>query len=328
MFSFVSKVPKLLFKETTSLAPSVMLSAVTKTLARKLGADTFSTQENLEESMRRAQEDADMLRDLLLPLEEEIKALKDKLRATDEQLQRCIACGHNAPPPSEAAAETLATVAPSVQQDTTAAAPLSGEAAPQSPVACDMCCNYETQLQREQVRNSELEQRLLAAEKAMERQKEDLLKEIGFRKDMEGKWNEKREEHKLQLHELNRRTLCAEQDLQELRKTYNEYCAAVSEELRRLSERRETVQKHLDLLQQENHRLVGKFTVHSQTLQNEAINLPDTLEVCMWQTQFAILNIHLSCLVIGTAGEGFETARRLDCSRDWQGGSRTARGKY
>lgn len=227
--------------------------------------------------MRRAQEDADMLRDLLLPLEEEIKALKDKLRATDEQLQRCIACGHNAP--SSLVADAVAAPAPAATfvQDIVAAAP--GEATPQSPVACDMCCNYETQLQLEQVRNSELEQRLLAAEKAMERQKEDLLKEISFRKDMEEKWNEKREEHKLQLHELNRRTLCAEQDLQELRKTYNEYCAAVSEELRRLSERRETVQKHLELLQQENHRLVGKFTVHSQKLQNEAINLPDTLEV-------------------------------------------------
>lgn len=36
-----------------------------------------------------------MLRSLVIPLEEEIKALKDKLRATDDQLQRCIQCGHN-----------------------------------------------------------------------------------------------------------------------------------------------------------------------------------------------------------------------------------------
>lgn len=42
-----------MFQESTSLAPSIMLSAVTKTLARKLGADGQSNQENLEESMRR-----------------------------------------------------------------------------------------------------------------------------------------------------------------------------------------------------------------------------------------------------------------------------------
>lgn len=74
-----------------------------------------------------------------------------------------------------------------------------GTAEADSPAPCDMCCNYETQLVREQQRNAEIEARLSAAEKGMERHKEDLLKEIGFRKDMEDKWNEKREEHKLQV---------------------------------------------------------------------------------------------------------------------------------
>lgn len=65
--------------EGNTLAPSVMLSAVTKTLVRKLGADTFSSQESLEESMRKAQEEADLMRTLVLPLEEEIKALKGNI---------------------------------------------------------------------------------------------------------------------------------------------------------------------------------------------------------------------------------------------------------
>lgn len=37
--------------------------------------------------MKRAQEDVEVLRSLVLPLEEEIKALKDKLRFMDEQLR-------------------------------------------------------------------------------------------------------------------------------------------------------------------------------------------------------------------------------------------------
>ncbi|EFX69086.1 hypothetical protein DAPPUDRAFT_301185 [Daphnia pulex] len=86
-----------------------VFSAVTKTLARKVGnltnpnilssqtpapvplvatASTDSAGDDyLEQSMKRAQEDVEVLRSLVLPLEEEIKALKDKLRYTDEQLR-------------------------------------------------------------------------------------------------------------------------------------------------------------------------------------------------------------------------------------------------
>ena len=41
----------------------------------------------MEQSMKRAQEDVEVLRSLVLPLEEEIKALKDKLRTADDQLR-------------------------------------------------------------------------------------------------------------------------------------------------------------------------------------------------------------------------------------------------
>lgn len=85
-----------------------VFSAVTKTLARKVGNLTNpnilssqtvavppvpaasaepSSDDYLEQSMKRAQEDVEVLRSLVVPLEEEIKALKDKLRNTDEQLR-------------------------------------------------------------------------------------------------------------------------------------------------------------------------------------------------------------------------------------------------
>lgn len=79
-------------------------AAVTK-LARKVGSltnstpspspspsvttvnDTSNQDDYLEQSMKKAQEDVEVMRSLVLPLEEEIKVLKDKLRTTDEQLQ-------------------------------------------------------------------------------------------------------------------------------------------------------------------------------------------------------------------------------------------------
>lgn len=216
--------------EPNTLAPSVMLSAVTKTLARKLGADTFSSQESLEDSMRKAQEEADLMRTLVLPLEEEIKALKDKLRNTDEQLQKCLQCGHHD--------ET------SKINNSNASVEDNFEKSP-SPPPCVMCSNYETQLVREQQQNSELNARLVAADKAVERHKEDLLQEIGFRKDMEEKWNEKKEEHKKQVQELNTRTLCAEQDLEELRKKFGDTYGQVMENLSHLTNEREQVHERL-----------------------------------------------------------------------------------
>jgi len=77
-----------------------VFSAVTKTLARKVNnlantslsssptpAAAIDAGDDLESSMKRAQEDAEVLRSLVLPLEEEIKVLKDKLRTTDEHLR-------------------------------------------------------------------------------------------------------------------------------------------------------------------------------------------------------------------------------------------------
>ncbi|PHT96542.1 hypothetical protein BC332_34532 [Capsicum chinense] len=60
---------------------------------------------------------------------------------------------------------------------------------------CNMCENYEAQLVAAQERSRDLEKQLCT----LERYKEELSKETAFRKDMEEKWNEKKEEHKLQI---------------------------------------------------------------------------------------------------------------------------------
>jgi Rab GTPase-binding effector protein 1 len=62
-----------------------------------------------------------------------------------------------------------------------------------------MCSNYEAQLVRAQQRGRELEKQVATLERTIERYREDLTKESDFRKDMEEKWNEKKEEHKMQV---------------------------------------------------------------------------------------------------------------------------------
>ncbi|KAJ9574302.1 hypothetical protein L9F63_026050, partial [Diploptera punctata] len=269
------------------LAPGVMLSAVTKTLARKvvsqLGADASSaSQDNLEDSMRKvnkyAQEDAEVLRSLVIPLEEEIQALKEKLRYTDQQLRKYEGDKDDPVKWSEEPADTSCkeNVPLAVQNDTTSdvvspsrdnsvnssgnktnqtASSLETDGHQTQPVTnspkanamitssslseievtstkkspdgqspipadgggsekdcesvgspvsqgkqppCDMCSNYEAQLVRAQQRARELEKQVATQERTVDRYREDLAKESDFRKDMEEKWNEKKEEHKIQ----------------------------------------------------------------------------------------------------------------------------------
>lgn len=97
----------------------------------------------------------------------------------------------------------------------------------------------------EQQRVRDLQAKVATAEKAAERHREDLLKEIGFRKDMEEKWNEKKEEHKQQVMKLTTRTECAEQDLKELQETFEQTSAEVNQSLNALKLDRDRTQAEL-----------------------------------------------------------------------------------
>ncbi|XP_049838380.1 rab GTPase-binding effector protein 1 isoform X8 [Schistocerca gregaria] len=296
-------------RDSPILAPSVMLSAVTKTLARKvvsqLGADASSViqDNNLEDSMRKAQEDAEVLRSVVIPLEEEISVLKQKLRKADEQLMRYQSNMEDSISFHDDLGTPILKDTPSFQvkspNRTTSLVNLSGVESPsgdtgghqnfpaESPNAqseekpkhtCDMCANYEAQLVRSQQEARELEKKVAVHERSLQRYREDLSKESEFRKEMEEKWNEKKEEHKTQVAELKSMMESSEAALNDLNKVYTETIAAISDQLARLAQDREKAQNELERLQAENDNLVGKHTAHSEQLQNEIINLPDKVE--------------------------------------------------
>ncbi|XP_050311361.1 rab GTPase-binding effector protein 1 [Anthonomus grandis grandis] len=279
-----------------SLAPSVVINALTKGLAKKLDAFGGSQEEKQEKS----QEDVELLRSLVDPLEDQIRALKEKLRATDELLQRCNECRHLVNEPSKSSEQTPEKK--NLQNCHTASTNTSFDNPKSDGQGCDMCSNYEAELVKEQRNVSELKTKVAKAEKAAERHKEELIKEIGFRKEMEEKWNEKREEHKQQVLELTRTTHCTEQDLRELRQLFNQTCKEMKEELGHLTKEREMIHRELDKLQYENESLVGKYTIHSQQLQSEAINLPDTVE----ELQELVLQNHQNLIIAKIGKEAAE----------------------
>lgn len=301
-------------QEQTSLAPSVVLSNVKKTLARKLGADSFVSQDNTDDVRKvddddHAQEDVEVLRSLVMLLENEVKVLKDKLRTTDEQLQKCQQCRHFETEgqtelfSSESQNRPVLSTATNTSFDTHSHSPA---------VPCDMCSNYEAELVKEQKRAEELQGKVVAAEKASERHREELLKEIGFRKEIEEKWNEKKEQHKHQVAELTTRTDCAEQDLKEVQEIFKQTCAEVKKKVELLTRDRENVQQELEKLQKENDNLVGKYSLHSQQLQSEMINLPNTVE----ELQEVILRAHQD-LIIAKVGKEVAEEQVNNLSSDY-----------
>ncbi|XP_034949636.1 rab GTPase-binding effector protein 1 isoform X2 [Chelonus insularis] len=264
-----------LTKEGSSDGPQISLSTVTKTLARKvvsqLGADTLSLgPEHLEENMRKAQEDAEVLRSLVVPLEEEIKALKEKLRSTDDELQKYKELQHQKRTESDSTEPT-----------------------------CDMCINYEAQLVKMQTTAKDLEKQLNDTERMLQAQREELVKEVEFRKEMEEKWNEKKEEHKIKVTELTAASQLAQRTLQELKQQFKQMHQGVTEELAKLTKGREEVQRHLIELQRENEMLVGKHSKHSQQLQSENINMPNTVE----ELHISLLRAHEDLILARVAQE-------------------------
>lgn len=158
-----------------------------------------------------------MLRSLVVPLEDEITALKEKLRTTDAELQK-------------------------YKEDYGKSKTKDGSLENK----CDMCSNYEAQLQRIQMEVKDLSKKLHESDQLMQNHKQDLIKEVEFRKGMEEKWSEKKEEHKVEVTNLSSQVKTTKQIIEELRQQYF-YCKEnVTRELTQLTREREEVQRHLD----------------------------------------------------------------------------------
>ncbi|KAB7494077.1 Rab GTPase-binding effector protein 1 [Armadillidium nasatum] len=143
---------------------------------------------------------------------------------------------------------------------------------------CPLCLGFESQLRKVQNDLKELEREHSNLEMANTRQREDLDREAQYRKQTEAEWKQKAEEYDKREKELqvivDKLSSKHTQIVSWSKKTVH----ITEEKLKRLTENREAVHTELTRLQRENDNLVGKHSQHSQELQNEIINLPDTME--------------------------------------------------
>ncbi|XP_026463242.1 rab GTPase-binding effector protein 1-like [Ctenocephalides felis] len=283
-------------QESASLAPAVVLSAMTKTLARKLGADSIDSNDETKKGIRHAQEDAEVLRSLVVPLEEEIKALKQKLRSADEQLQM-----YN----QEKSSNRLSSNGENLE-DTS----LLNSSVHSSHNVCDMCSNYEAQLVRAQQSVLSLENKLSFSEQNTERANENIKREIQLRSEMQAKWEHQKDQYKSQVEELCSRTVATEKELAELKLRFPQFCSQIMEQLSSLTQQREQVHLYMMKLKAENENLLGKHHAHSQKLQSEMINLPDKVE----ELQELLLRSHEELIAAKVAAETYaEKEQTVKC---------------
>lgn len=211
-----------------------------------------------------------------MPLEEEIKALKEKLRTTDDELQAF----RTVQQPTESALVGMLNE----QKPVCASSILNSEESAllnqsiDGARSCPTCQMNQSQLEQTQSEVADQKRSSALLCKDIERFKEELDREAVLRRDLEEQWQEKREAHKREVQSLTERITSAERDLSALQLYYADAKEDIKQDLLKLIGEREQLHRHLETLQSDNDFLAGKYLANSEELQNQRIDLPDNVE--------------------------------------------------
>ncbi|KAL3857529.1 hypothetical protein ACJMK2_012189 [Sinanodonta woodiana] len=143
---------------------------------------------------------------------------------------------------------------------------------------CDMCNNYETQLQsvqntlvEEQTKKRSLERQLLSEKQITESQRK-------YIEELENSLKNTAEDAHKEISNLSSRIHECEKYIFELKQQNTQTQIDFNDQLAQFTQRRDEVQKELTRLQEENDILVGKHSKFAEQMQNDDINLPDNVE--------------------------------------------------
>ncbi|XP_001361915.2 rab GTPase-binding effector protein 1 [Drosophila pseudoobscura] len=271
------------------LAPQ-MLNQVKRTLGsvRKLGSDSLNSSFQQEDDSLRgssnkgngkqyASEDAEMLHSIVEQLQEEMKALKEKLREQDGQLQS-----------KSIAKQAVVTDMSAIHKST------SMDVAESSCEACSVAQktaeDLTANIKKQQKQVDLLQKQLVEA-------RETLGREAALRKDLEDQWQEKREAHKSEVQNLREKSTANEQQLLDMQQKFLDTKDAVMRQLQRITDDRERVNKQLETLQADNDFLSGRYLATSEEIENQYINLPNTvveLQELMLRQQSELIQARVS----------------------------------
>lgn len=289
-----------------------ILTSLTKTLQKRVGNvdPRESDEENLEYSMRRAQEDTEKLRTLIAPFEEEISSLKSQLKhcqehitlLESEELERLLETSrrqqHSIAADHQASDDQTTDVTDAVSSTSAAAdvnenpSQLEGIkrrewdaihrklelASRQAKRPCDECEKKQLEIKSLQDNEKQTNDSLSTLKHLLENEKQSRLQLEKYKESLEKNLNSVAMETQKQLSTLMTRVMENERFLELAKKRFSGSKKQLQEQMNAMATYRDDLQAELTRLQDENDELVGKRSRFAQEIQEEFINLPDNIE--------------------------------------------------
>ncbi|XP_050435758.1 early endosome antigen 1 isoform X2 [Adelges cooleyi] len=248
--------------------PGTVLSAIARkmtNLASSTESDDFRKSQDEEENVYKA---------LVDPLKEEVEALKEKIRQMDTDIsyyktklnesKDLVTKQKHLGDDSQEGPSNCSAAGDSI---------FSNTSIDDSVSKCDQCSAYKICVEEMQERITDMDKRL----QAMDKLKDEHDKETIYRKQMEEKWNEKLEEHKNKVQELKQFSDQSHEVLSDIKLQYEQTVNDFQKELKSCTENGAKMKQHIFKLEEENHNLREKHMKFSVQLQNEDINLPNSV---------------------------------------------------
>ncbi|XP_046374469.1 rab GTPase-binding effector protein 1-like isoform X1 [Haliotis rufescens] len=173
---------------------------------------------------------------------------------------------------------------------------------------CDMCTNYETQLQTVQEELKAATTEAARLDRQLNSEKQALTNITKYQTELEEALKESSEEAEKQISSLNNKLQDCEKYLKECKQQFIQSQLQLQDQLKSLTESREEIQKEIKLIQEENDSLVGKHSKTAQQLQNEDINLPNNME----EMQLLLLKYREEIIAAKVAKEHTEETLRSE----------------
>ncbi|KAI0216904.1 Rab GTPase-binding effector protein 1 [Lamellibrachia satsuma] len=144
--------------------------------------------------------------------------------------------------------------------------------------SCDMCSNYESQLQALQENEKKAWSQVRTLERQLQAERQARTAQHSYVEQLETALHDKAEDARKQIVTLASKVADAETYIHETKHRFLQSQTELQQQLKSLTEHREEIHKELTRLQEENDTLVGKHSVHSQLMQEESIDLPNKIE--------------------------------------------------
>uniref|UniRef100_A0A8C6RN91 Rab GTPase-binding effector protein 1 n=1 Tax=Nannospalax galili TaxID=1026970 RepID=A0A8C6RN91_NANGA len=144
---------------------------------------------------------------------------------------------------------------------------------------CDMCSNYEKQLQGIQIQEAETRDQVKKLQVMLRQANDQLEKTMRDKQELEDFIKQSTEDSSHQISALVLRAQASEDLLKELQQSFSQAQRDVQEQMSVLMQSREQVSEELVRLQKDNDSLQGKHSLHMSLQQAEDFILPDTVEV-------------------------------------------------